>query len=105
PVFGDGHFLPDDLAHDVGKRLDARRTSSGIAALPGLKPAMLRGPAIADAVLRVRPGGLDIRRKVGLRRQGVPGLLLIVVHWLLHDSNRPHSNTKLPRGSKRLIPR
>src|SRR6185437_4112907 len=93
PVFGNGHLLPDDLANDVGERFDARRPSAGITALAGSKSAMLRGPAISYAVVRVRPGRVASYRKIGLRQRGASGWIVIVVHSLLSDSNWPNSNT------------
>src|ERR1700733_7824273 len=67
-VFSDGNLLPDDLADDVRERLDPRRTSARISALPWPKPAMPGRPAISYAVIRVRCRRLNIRRKVGLGR-------------------------------------
>ena len=65
---------------------------------------MPRGPAVSHAIIRVCRG-LNIRRNVGLWRQGVPGCVLIIVHRLLHDSNWPCLNTKQRVQSKILIPR
>jgi hypothetical protein len=72
-------FCPTIL-RTMSERLDTLRSPAGIAALPGLKPAMPREPPISHAVVWVRRRSLNVRRKVSLRRQTVPGSILIVVH-------------------------
>jgi hypothetical protein len=57
-VFGHRNLLSDDLANNVGARLNPQRTSTRIAALPWLEPAVFRGAAIADAIVEEADGDL-----------------------------------------------